>query len=352
MGCATAFELARRGLAVVLVGRNGIAADASGKAWGGLTAHFGAGVPGAMLEVYRRATQMHSAHYQRYRSEVPPTLDWEHRAVSAMTLAMQDDELPELQAESAWKAANGFVAEMIDGDEARRREPSVTADAIAAMWTDTGWELDCERYSSALVHLAQRDGCTMLSAAVTGVAASGAGGVDLTLADGDTVSASSVVLATGPWTDGIDGVATLPVRPVKGEILRVRMPGAGLQTRVGYGGANIGRKPDGMVWLGTYEQDHGYDDSPTDAGRQLIWDGVARYIPSIDGCEVVRQTACLRPATPDGLPLLGAISDGVLVANGGGKKGILLSLPMAEALADLIIDGAEPLPDWSPERFG
>lgn len=351
MGCAAAFDLVRRGLSVTLIARNGIAADASGKAWGGLTAHFGAGVPGGMERVYRDATHKHKEHHARYSAELPASMDWQHHAVAAMTLALDDTELAPLAAEAQWKADNGFVAEMLDGDEVRRREPAVIADVRGAMWTDTGWELDSERYVRALMHLALRDGLELMEREVVGIAESSSSGVDVVLADGDAVSAGRVVLATGPWAGGIVGVPTLPVRPVKGEILRMRMPGDDLRVRVGYGGCNAGRKLYGEVWLGTYEQDHGYDDTPTDAGRRLIWDGVARYIPAIADAELVLQTACLRPATPDGLPLLGALTDGVLVANGGGKKGILLSLLMAEQLADLITNGIELDESWSPHRL-
>ena len=351
VGCAAAYELSSRGLRVKLVGRNGIAVDASGKAWGGLTAHFGAGVPGQMLKRYRRSTQLHVNLYDQLKSEVPNGLDWNLRPVSTITLAMNETELSELRDSADWKRANGFNAEIIDGDAARKIEPAITRDAIGAMLTNTEWEVDCMRYSSALTHFARNGGCEVVDDEATAIE-SHQDGATVSTTSGRQLSAKHVVLATGPWVNSIQGIPTLPVRPVKGEILRVNRPGTDLQTRVSYAGRNVGRKPDGLVWLGTYEQDVGYDDSITDEGRDLILSGVSRYMPGIESSEIVKQTACLRPASADGLPIVGSICEGVIVANGAGKKGILLSLWTAQMIADLIVDGSDVPPELSPSRFG
>ena len=351
IGCATAYHLATRGLSVALIGRNGIAHDASGKAWGGLTAHFGAGVPGNMLERYRVSTQLHRDLYDSCKDSLPPELDWNLRPVSSISLAMNDSELSELRESASWKSDNGFNAEIIDGDTVREIEPAVTQDAIGGMLTNTEWELDCPTYSNALVQLATRHGCQLIDAEVQAIEPDGNGGVTVTTSD-TMLSVGSVVLATGPWVDGIQGVPSLPVRPVKGEILRVERPGNDLTTRVGYGGRNVGRKPDRLVWLGTYEHDSDHDDSITGTGRDLIMSSVARYLPGIESSDVVQQTACLRPATPDGIPIVGRVSDGMIVANGAGKKGILVSLWIGGMIADCIENDISPPADLAPDRFG
>ena len=350
-GCATAYELSRRGLSVLLLGRNGIASDASGKAWGGLTAHFGAGIPGPMLERYRRATQMHVDLYDELAPQLPADLDWQLRRVSTLRLAMDESELAALRDEASWKSANGFDAEIIDGDSAREIEPAVVGDAIGGMLTNTEWELDCVRYANALVFGATGNGCSVVDAAAVAVQGSQSESVTVSTSDGGEVSASAVVLATGPWCNEMSGAPALPIHAVKGEILRVRHPGGNLQTRVGYNGMNVGRKPDGLVWLGTYERDVGLDDSITSEGRDLILSGVARYLPSVATADFVMQTACLRPSSPDGLPIIGEIANGVYCANGAGKKGILLSPYLAELVSDAIVDCVPPPSEFSPHRF-
>ena len=351
VGCALAFELSSRGFTVLLIGRNPVAADASGKAWGGLTAHFGAGVPGPMLERYRKSTEMHCDLYARSVRELPDELDWQHQPVASLSLAMDESELPDLREETKWKSDNGIDAEVIDSQQVQELEPAITDDAIGGMLTDSGWELDCVRYARALVHMARSDGCLTADAEV-GAIEQDDGGLTLTTADDGRYSVGNAVFATGPWCDGVAGVPALPIRPIKGEIIRLRRPGEDLRVRVGYAGRNVGRKPDGTVWVGTYEEDRGYDDSITDAGRDLILSGAIRYLPSLASDEIGMQTACLRPVSPDGLPIVGKVDDGVWVANGAGKKGVLLSLLMATMVADDIVDGSEPPDDVSPARFG
>ena len=350
-GCATAYELSRRGLSVLLIGRNGIASDASGKAWGGLTAHFGAGVPGPMLERYRRSTQMHVELYDELALRLPADMDWQLRRVSSLRLAMDESELAALRDEASWKSENGFDAEIIDGDSAREIEPAIVGDAIGGMLTNTEWEVDCVRYANALVLGATGNGCSVVDAAAVAVQESQSVSVTVSTSDGGEVTASAAVLATGPWCNEVSGAPALPIHAVKGEILRVRHPGRNLQTRVGYNGMNVGRKPDGLVWLGTYERDVGLDDSITSEGRELIQSGVARYLPSVATADIVMQTACLRPSSPDGLPIIGEIANGVYCANGAGKKGILMSPYLAQLVSDAIVDSVPPPVEFSPHRF-
>ena len=162
-----------------------------------------------------------------------------------------------------------------------------------------------------------------------------------------------VIAATGPWVSGIKGIPDLPIRPIKGEILRLERDGNDLQNRVGFGGFNVGRKPDGTVWAGTYEWDRGFNRDVTDEGRQHILKGVTAYIPSLTDSRIVKSTACLRPVASDGIPIIGAsgITEGIYYANGAGKKGILLSPLMAEWIADCIVDGINPPSIVAPDRF-
>ena len=100
----------------------------------------------------------------------------------------------------------------------------------------------------------------------------------------------------------IDGIPELPIKPIKGEIIRLERDGNDLQNRVGFSGFNVGRKPDGSVWAGTYEWDRGFNRDITEEGRNHIMNGVTSYIPSLaslkhhqDHC--VPPTSCQRRLT-------------------------------------------------------
>ena len=114
-------------------------------------------------------------------------------------------------------------------------------------------------------------------------------------------------------------------------------------------------KPDGMVWCGTTEEREGFNKETTDAARKSIIQGAVRIIPDLARATLALQTACLRPVTPDWLPIVGKAPgwDNVYLTTGAGKKGILLSPGMGKATADLIIRGATALSigPCDPARF-
>jgi glycine/D-amino acid oxidase-like deaminating enzyme len=147
------------------------------------------------------------------------------------------------------------------------------------------------------------------------------------------------------------------VRPVKGEILRMNLPGDDFRYRVRMDGFNVGRKPDGLVWAGGTEDEVAFDDAPSSATRDRIISGATAYAPKLGAAELVLQTACLRPVSEDALPLIGRLGgvDNLVVVNGAGKKGVLLSPVLAEMAAALALGDGEraPVPaELSVARFG
>ena len=224
---------------------------------------------------------------------------------------------------------------------------------IAASLVNAGWELDSYSYTQSIATEAKRRGAVFTSAEVVSVQSENGRIAGTTLSNGTKITAPIIVAATGPWTTEIRGIPSLPIKPVKGEILRLSRNGADLQNRVGFNGFNVGRKPDGSVWSGTYEWDRGFNREVTDEGRNHIFNGVTDYIPSLKNSEIATSTACLRPVAVDGLPIVGSSStcEGLFYANGAGKKGILLSPLIADWIVDLIQSQITPPDVVSSTRF-
>ena len=116
-------------------------------------------------------------------------------------------------------------------------------------------------------------------------------------------------------------------------------------------------RPTGLVYAGTTEEEAGFDEEPTEAARDHILATLARYTSRLGAMRVVNQTACLRPLSGDGLPLIGAAPGrrGAYVATGHGRKGLILSPATGEALAALIAEGRGgevDLAPFDPARFG
>ncbi len=352
VGCATALELAKRGLRPLVIERDGIAFNASAYAWGGLSAHFGSGVPGPMTDHYRTAISKHIDLYEELKPQGRE--DWQLQRVTSLSLADNQESADQLTVDVEWMQSEGFAAEIISPDEIYSLEPAIRQGMVAASIVNAGWELDSLTYTVSLAEEAKRGGALFSVGKVASVVTVGGAIQGVTLEDGARIDAPIVIAATGPWVANIEGIPTLPIKPIKGEILRLKLEGDDLRNRVGFNGFNVGRKPDGTVWAGTYEWDRGFNRNVTEEGRQHIWDGVTAYLPTLSDSCVVNSTACLRPVASDGFPIVGpsSIIGGLYYANGAGKKGILISPLMADWLGSNIVDGDDVPPIVSPDRFG
>ncbi len=351
VGCAIALSLTRRNLKPIVIDRDGVASNASGFAWGGLSAHFGSGVPGPMTQYYRDAIAMHLDLYGELRERA--SCDWQLHKVRSLSLAADEATANGLQSDVEWMCSEGFEAEIIDEQEIYSLEPAIRPGMFAASVVNSGWELDCLSYTQSLASEAMTSGAEFVDGEVRKIRSEGGSAKCVVLTNETHLDAPVIIVATGPWTHEINGLPPLPIKPIKGEILRLSRPGVDLQNRVGFNGFNVGRKLDGTVWAGTYEWDRGFNRGVTDEGREHILNGVTDYLPSLADSPIVKSTACLRPVASDGLPIVGPSSAtrGVYYANGAGKKGILLSPLMAKWITDLIVDRIAPPETVAATRF-
>ncbi|CAN5164754.1 glycine oxidase ThiO [soil metagenome] len=153
----------------------------------------------------------------------------------------------------------------------------------------------------------------------------------------DETTADSVVIA-----NGIEAPALwpgLPIRPVKGEVLRMRwrkgclpVPRRVIRARVRGRQVYLVPRGDGVV-VGATQYEHGRDTSPTVAGVRELLDDACAVMPGLGEYELVECAAGLRPMTPDNLPLVGRLDERTLVAAGHGRSGFLLAPWTAEKIA-------------------
>ena len=165
--------------------------------------------------------------------------------------------------------------------------------------------------------------------------------------------AESVVVANGVWAGELAGV---PIRPVKGQILRLRDPGGpGLVDRVvRLAESYVVPRGDGRYVVGATVEEHGFDTALTAGGVFEVLRDASEVLPGLLELEIEEAAVGLRPATPDNGPLLGrATKDGPILAAGHFRNGILLAPITADAIA-AILAGKEPPPEVEPftaDRF-
>ena len=355
-GCAAAYYLALAGVTSTIVERQGIAAYASGYSAGGLNPLEGAELPGLLSDLAITSHRMHQAIWPDLADR--SGIDFEPKVISSVRVAFADADLEDMRTtERLFAVADeDFTTEWLDPKQLRELEPRIAHDAICALAARGNAILSSYRYTLALAAAAQSLGAAVTAAAATGIECDGSTITAVKTSEGE-LACSAAVFATGPWSaqvgDWLD--VHVPIEPYKGEILRTVAPGGALAADFQGHGVSLNHREDGQIWVGATEEKCGFDLDPSDAARLTLLRGAVDLMPCMVDAEVIMQTACLRPLSPDWLPIVGRAPawDNAYLATGAGKKGILLSPAIGKAIADLITADSTDLPvaNCGPDRF-
>ena len=352
-GCAVAYYLSAAGVPVTLVERAGVGAQASAWSAGGINPLHG--IPAPLSALAMESFRLHLGLWPEVQRQ--SGIDFAPSRIAMALLAPDAAAVPALLAQGeAFGAAEGFGATWLDPAALTALEPRLTAPGAGALLTRGNGVLDSHRLTLALAAAAQRNGARLHAGAVSGVEGDGRR-VGAVRCGPDVLPCAAAVFALGPWSQGAAGWlgAPLPVEPLKGEILRLDVPGPPLPFDVVAPAVSLFVRPGGQIWAGTTSEARGFDAAPSESARRALLAAAVELMPSLAGATLERQTACLRPVTPDGLPLIGPVPgwDNAYVATGGGPKGVLLAPAMGRAVADLILAGRTDLSigPASPARF-
>ena len=354
-GCFVAWFLAREGASVVLLDADGAGRQASGRNPGGLNPFHGPGIPGEGESLAWHSFETHWCNGEeigRLAGTGPPI-----RRVERIELTFDEQERRSArEMMGLYEKRDGFSAEWLDTKALARLEPRLTSRATGGLLMRGNGEVDAKSYTLTVCAAARSLGVRYHRARVEDLKSTG-NVAQSVVTDQGSHSASAVVLATGPWREQAEQWlgTTIPVKPVKGELLRVELPGEPLSRQVTHGRNGIYPLPGNQAWLGGTHEDAGYDASPSAGGKDAILRETVRLVPDVEKCRVLDQLGGLRPVTPDGLPVVGQVPgwENVYLATGAGSKGMLLGAGMGEAVARQVM-GLPPMLDlsaMSPERF-
>lgn len=282
-----------------------------------------------------------------------------------LSVAYDVDDAATLRRLADYQRRLGLDVEELSGRDARRREPLLAPGVSGGVWVPGDHSVDNRQAVATLLRAVDLAGVELVRQRVTRVLISGTTATGVQLDNGDTVDAGHVVVAAGPWSSQLDGVPEelrAPVRPVKGEVLRLRVPEAyrpALQHTVratarGFSVYLVPR-PGGELVVGATTTELGYDTRVLAGGVFNLLRDARTVLPITDELELVETIAGLRPATPDNAPVLGPSGlDRLLWATGHYRNGVLLTPVTAQVLADTVRTGV--LPDIAKpflvSRFG
>jgi glycine oxidase len=270
------------------------------------------------------------------------------------SLLIATDE--EQAASFAARAAADPELAMLTATEAHAKEPMLTASLSGALWVSKEAQVDNRALGQALAQAFVRAGGKLVPNESV---------VRIETENGRAVAArtpfwvhyaDAFVLAAGAWSGMIDGLpqhSLPPVKPMKGEMLALApSKGAVLPTHVVWGNEVYLVPRGGRLLIGATLEDVGFDTALTPAARSWLSGRALGLMPGLAGWKIVEHWAGLRPASPDGLPILGeTATEGLFAACGQHRNGILFAPAIGQFLSRLVLTRSREDNPFDPRRF-
>ena len=341
MGCATALELARRGVKDVIVLERAVpGAEASSAAAGMLAAQIESRDEEELVR-FVAAREAYATWSAVLREETG--IDIAHRRSGVLSIARTVAEHEALRANVEAQRAHGLRAELLDAAGARSIERELTPALTGAAYFPDEAQVDPPQLLRALVVASARAGVTIRGGAtVSTLLTEGERCVGVALDERRIIRADAVVLAAGSWSSLVPGVpADLPkIRPVRGQLVLLEERPPRLGTIAFEGHAYVVPRGDGRVICGSTMEDVGHRREVTAAGVRAILNASLAMAPGLAEAELVRSWCNFRPsvASAKGTPLVGASPlPGLFLATGHHRNGILLAKVTADAVTDALL---------------
>ncbi|USQ87827.1 glycine oxidase ThiO [Streptomyces phaeoluteigriseus] len=362
IGLVTAWRAAQRGFATALVDPEpggGAAQVAAGMLAAVTELHYGEQtLLGLNLESARR--------YPDFVAELTELTghDLGYRRSGTLAVALDADDRAHLRELHALQRQSGLTSEWLTGRECRRLEPMLAPGVRGGLRVDGDHQIDPRRLAAALVAACERAGVAFHRDWAERLILSAGRATGVHTRAGTTLAAEQVVLAAGSLSGRLAGVPAEvlpPVRPVKGQVLRLTVPRryAPFLTRTVRAvvrGSHVYLVPreNGELVVGATSEELGWDTTVTAGGVYELLRDAHELVPGITELPLTETRAGLRPGSPDNAPLLGpTATDGLLLATGHYRNGVLLTPVTGDAMAHALATGE--LPDearpFTPRRF-
>ncbi len=373
MGNATAWELSRRGVDVLIVDQQqpGRATSASaGGLWPvGEAVGLGCGViyqatrsgndvtdvvPESLPEAFRDFLVESNSRFPELADTLQDRtgIDIELGDGPGLLFLMQSAQQQAVVDNIARGLPDGFILELLSTTDVAELEPTVTTDIVGGALLPGEFQVNPMLLAEAYKRAALAEGARLQhDRLVSDIRRDGDRIVGVTLGE-DRIDCGTVVNAAGAWAGRLAATADihLPVEPVRGQVVLTEALPPLISTCISTSSCYLAQKRHGEVLIGSTTENVGFDASVTEAGIRALCRGAVTTIPSLADVDVKRMWAGLRPGTPDELPVLGPVTglEGYVNATGGFRTGIVAAPLMARVVAQSVV--GEP-PDVAIEPY-
>jgi glycine oxidase len=343
IGCSTGLRLAQAGLKVTILERGRVGGEATQAAAGMLTPQTGAVRPDPFFDLCLRSRAMYPAFVDEMREL--SAIDPQYRGEGMLVLSLDDRDEASIDGWATWQSEAGLSLERLTAERIKGLEPSVTDRVRGGVMVPGDHQVDNRLLINAVRTSALRAGVEIVEAKQADallIAQDRASGV---ACRDEIYSAGCVVVAAGCWSSALLETAGLiiPITPARGQMVAVRSDVLPIRHLVHSSKCYLVPRLDGRILIGATVEYAGFRKAVTTEGIRSLLEAGVEIVPALDRFEIVETWSGLRPDTADHLPLLGPGGpDGLILATGHFRNGILLAPITAQLITDTIIKGQLP----------
>jgi glycine oxidase len=343
IGLTLAWRLKQRGASVVVVDRGEPGGEASWAAAGILSAQAEAKGPGPLFDLLWRSEQL----FPEFVAELEKSsgLSCGFRRTGALHLGGSLEEMVALAEQRRWQQAEGLPVEAWEAATLREAEPGLASSFLGANHFAASAQVEPRRLTAALRRVLETAGVRLERGEVQALLREGDRVTGLRV-DGSFLASRRVVLAAGAWSSLLEGtgLATDAIVPVRGQL--IRFPRSAVRRIVFAHDGYLLPFGESATVAGSTMEDAGFARGVTDAAIADLTARARAICPGLAQVEPSEAWSGLRPATRDGLPALGATPiEGLHLAVGHYRNGILLAPLTAALVAEALLPGSPQVPD-------
>ena len=349
-GLGIAWRLAEAGCRVSVYDSHAIGPGARGATWaaGGMLAAGVEAEPGE--EALTNLCLDSQRRWPAFRDQLEGLtgIATGYRDEGTLVVATNRDEAAALRHHYDYQLKLGIELEWLTPAEARRREPHLGRNVAAAVYSKNDHQVENRDLLLALLRACELTGVELHAHTPVEAIETANGCVEGVRVGGKLVKADAVVHATGAWAGAMPGLppeAKPPVRPLKGQMLAVQMdPAAPILSHVVWAPTTyLIPRLDGRLLIGATVEEKGFDGAITAGGLLALLDTAWRALPTIEELPVVETWVGFRPTSRDDAPIFGPTSvEGLFMATGHHRNGILLAPLTADAVSEAVLKGSMP----------
>lgn len=356
IGCACAYELVAAGARVSVFDLRRVGGGASHASAGVLAPYIEGHDSSPLRELGRRSLDLYDDFVRRVMQA--SGLPIQYARNGTLEVALDADHADRLHAAAASLEQSAVQARWIEPEELRTLEPLAAVGATGGLLMANHGFVGVPDLTEALAGAAMRGGATFaLETRVLSITSGPNNRVVVQTPSGPS-HFDRVVLAAGSWAGQVtvDGLEAVGVKPVRGQLLHLAWPTSQPLRHVLWGtDCYIVPWLNGRVLVGATVEDTGFDERATAAGVRDLLEAGCALVPHLWQASFAEVRVGLRPASPDGMPIVGRSTavPGLVYATGHYRNGVLLAPLTAAIVKDLVLnDSSEAPAEISPARLG